>query len=116
MFPFGTATGRNAHSKSLYNAHASMRSFMIFSEDTIGVYLDWRTQEVGIAAALSGDEGLMRDYQTGDVYYGLAKLCGLTDELDLKQWKARVDRIFAAMARIELPQQLADHSRLVLLH
>jgi hypothetical protein len=78
--------------------------------------LDWRTQEVGIAAALSGDEGLMRDYQTGDVYYGLAKLCGLTDELDLKQWKARVDRIFAAMARIELPQQLADHSRLVLLH
>ena len=69
LFPFGTATGRNAHSKSLYNAHASMRSFMIFSEDTIGVYLDWRTQEVGIAAALSGDEGLMRDYQTGDVYY-----------------------------------------------
>src|SRR6202045_1988352 len=53
LFPFGTATGRNAHSKSLYNAHASMRSFMVFPPDTIGVYLDWRTQEVGIAAALS---------------------------------------------------------------
>ena len=28
LFPFGTATGRNAQAKSLYNAHASMRSFM----------------------------------------------------------------------------------------
>jgi hypothetical protein len=42
LFPFGTATGRNAHAKSLYNAHASVRSFMVFPEDTIGVYLDWR--------------------------------------------------------------------------
>ena len=53
LFPFCTATGRNAHAKSLYNAHAGMRSFMVFPPDTIGVYLDWRTQEVGIAAALS---------------------------------------------------------------
>ena len=37
--------------KSLYNAHAGMRSFMVFPPDTIGAYLDWRTQEVGVAAA-----------------------------------------------------------------
>ena len=54
------------------------RSFMVFPEDTIGAYLDWRTQEIGIAAVLSGDEALMADYREGDVYYGLAKLCGLT--------------------------------------
>ena len=30
LFPFGTATGRNAQAKSLFNAHASMRSFMKF--------------------------------------------------------------------------------------
>ena len=29
LFPFCTATGRNAHAKSLYNAHAGMRSFMV---------------------------------------------------------------------------------------
>jgi DNA polymerase I len=87
LFPFCTATGRNAHAKSLYNAHASVRSFMVFPEDTLGVYLDWRTQEVGIAAALSGDPALMADYREGDVYYGLAKLCGQTFGLDLKQWK-----------------------------
>ena len=87
LFPFCTATGRNAHAKSLFNAHASMRSFMVFPEDTIGVYLDWRTQEVGIAAALSGDQVLMADYRGGDVYYGLAKLCGLTSDPDPKHWK-----------------------------
>ena len=79
LFPFCTATGRNAHAKSLYNAHAGMRSFMVFPPDVIGVVLDWRTQEVGVAAALSGDQALMDDYRGGDVYHALAKLCGLTD-------------------------------------
>ena len=88
LFPFCTATGRNAHAKSLYNAHAGMRSFMVFPPDVTGVYLDWRTQEVGILAALSEDLGLMDDYRDGDVYYGLAKLCGLTNGCDLKRWKA----------------------------
>src|SRR5262249_52566823 len=32
LFPFGTATGRNAHAKIPYNAHAGMRSFMQFPE------------------------------------------------------------------------------------
>ena len=62
LFPFGTATGRNAQAKSLFNAHASMRSFMKFPADKIGLYLDWRTQEVGIAAARSGDEALAQAY------------------------------------------------------
>jgi hypothetical protein len=53
LFPFGTATGRNAQSKSLFNAHAAMRSFMKFDEGGIAVYLDWRTQEVGVAATRS---------------------------------------------------------------
>ena len=30
LFPFGTATGRNAQAKSLFNTHASMRSLMKF--------------------------------------------------------------------------------------
>ncbi len=87
LFPFATTTGRNAHAKSLYNAHAGMRSFMMFSPDTIGAYLDWRTQEVGIAAVLSGDSALMDDYSAGDIYYALARICGLTDDPDLVRWK-----------------------------
>ena len=87
LFPFGTATGRNAHTKSPYNAHAGMRSFMVFPSDTIGCYLDWRTQEVGIAAALSGDQALMSDYAAGDIYHALARLCGLADDPDPIRWK-----------------------------
>jgi hypothetical protein len=87
LFPFGTATGRNAHAKSLYNAHAGLRSFMVFPTDAIGAYLDWRTQEVGIAAALSGDEALMRDYSGGDIYYSLARRCDLTRDPDRVSWK-----------------------------
>ena len=102
LFPFGTATGRNAHSKSLYNAHAGMRSFMVFPPDTIGVYLDWRTQEVGIAGALSGDEGLMHDYQSGDVYYALAKLCGLTNDPDQKRWKRENPDVRQRMKSLQL--------------
>lgn len=87
LFPFGTATGRNAQCKSLYNAHASMRSLMMFPTDKIGLYLDWRTQEVGIAAARSGDAQLAEDYLGGDIYHALAKMCGLTNQ-DAKNWKA----------------------------
>jgi hypothetical protein len=87
LFPFGTATGRNAHGKSLYNAHAGLRSFMVFSSDKIGLYLDWRTQEVGVAAARSEDPALIEDYQSGDVYHALAVLCGLTTETDPIRWK-----------------------------
>ena len=87
LFPFGTATSRNAQAKSLFNAHASMRSFMRFESDKIGLYLDWRTQEVGIAAARSGDAALGEAYRAGDVYHALAVLCGLTDDTDVRRWK-----------------------------
>jgi hypothetical protein len=87
LFPFGTATGRNAHCRSLYNAHAGMRSFMVFPPDRIGVYLDWRTQEVAVAAALSRDQALLASYRGGDVYHTLALDAGLTKDPDPEHWK-----------------------------
>ena len=92
IFPFGTATGSNAHAKSLFNAHARLRSFMLFPEGSIGVYFDWRTQEIGVAAALSGDEQLIEDYSSGDVYHALAVMCGLTNDTDIKRWKSTTNR------------------------
>jgi DNA polymerase family A len=102
LFPFNTATGRNAHSKSLFNAHASARSFMLFSEDTIGVYLDWRTQEVAIAAALSEDQALVGAYQQGDVYHALAVVCGFTNDPDPGRWKKNNYETRARMKRLQL--------------
>jgi DNA polymerase I len=102
LFPFGTATGRNAHSKSLYNAHACMRSFMKFPEDRIGVYLDWRTQEVGVAAALSADQKLIEAYSSGDVYHALAVTCGYTKEPNAKLWKRTCSDVRDRMKRLQL--------------
>jgi hypothetical protein len=87
LFPFGTATGRNAHTKSVFNLHAGLRSFMVFPPEKIGVYLDWRAQEVGIAAAHSGDVGLKRAYTSGDVYHSFALDAGLTTDPDPTHWK-----------------------------
>ena len=89
IFPFGTATGRNAHSKSLFNAHAGMRSFMVAPPGKILAYLDWRTQEVAVAAARSQDPALLAAYRGGDVYHTLAVTSGLTNEPDQRRWKTR---------------------------
>jgi DNA polymerase I len=101
IFPFGTATGRNAHSKSLYNSHAGLRSFMRFPPDKIGLYLDWKAQEIGIAAALSGDKVLMEAYQD-DVYYALARMCGLTTDPDSKHWKKEHPELRNRMKALQL--------------
>jgi hypothetical protein len=88
LFPFGTATGRNAHAKSLYNAQAGLRSFMVFPPNKIAAYLDWRTQEIGVVAALAEDPAMLAAYGGGDVYHAFARSCGLTADPDPKHWKA----------------------------
>ena len=102
LFPFATTTGRNGHAKSLFNAHAAMRGLMLFPPDIIPVYLDWRTQEIGIAAAKSGDLRLMRDYGAGDVYYALAVMCGLTDNPDIQHWKSTEKPMRQRMKALQL--------------
>jgi hypothetical protein len=102
LFPFGTATGRNAHRRSPYNAHAAVRGFIKFPRDIIGVYLDWRTQEIGVAGALSGDEALMRDYAAGDIYHALARMCGLADDPNPETWKKAHSEVRNRMKGLQL--------------
>jgi hypothetical protein len=102
IFPFGTATGRNAHAKSLYNAHASMRSFMVAPHGSVLGYLDWRTQEVAVAAADSGDQQLIEDYLGGDIYHALALMCGLTAEADPIKWKKNSPQMRQRMKALQL--------------
>jgi DNA polymerase-1 len=102
LFPFGTATGRNAHTKSPFNAHAGMRSFMVFSRDAIGAYLDWRTQEVGVAAALSGDTALIDAYRAGDIYHALARVLRFTNDPDPVNWKKTNPALRSRMKALQL--------------
>jgi DNA polymerase-1 len=44
----------------------------------------------------------MNDYRDGDVYYGLAKLCGLTNDLDAKLWKAQQPEARQRMKSLQL--------------
>jgi hypothetical protein len=102
LFPFGTATGRNAHAKSIFNAHAGLRSFMVFPPNKIAVYLDWRTQEVAIAAAHSGDAALIDAYRSGDVYHALAFNSGLSTNPDPKHWKQHNPTMRQRMKALQL--------------
>jgi DNA polymerase-1 len=102
LFPFGTATGRNAHAKSPFNAHAGVRSFIVFPPDSIGVYLDFRTQEIGVAAAHSGDAALIAAYRSGDVYHALARTSGFTDEPSPVAWKRSSPDTRDRMKRLQL--------------
>jgi hypothetical protein len=102
LFPFGTTTGRNAHAKSLFNAHAGMRSFLVFPPDSIGVYLDWRSQEIGVAAVQSGDAALMAAYRSGDIYHALALICGFTQDPDPAHWKKHSPDMRQRMKALQL--------------
>ena len=48
-------------------------------------YIDWKQQEFGIAAALSGDPAMYRGYCSGDPYLEFAKQAGLVPENATKQ-------------------------------
>jgi DNA polymerase family A len=68
--PFGTKTGRNNPStnRAVFGLPHTMRSFIKPPPGMAIAQIDYGTQEVGIAAAGSGDPTLIEDYKTGDVY------------------------------------------------
>jgi DNA polymerase-1 len=79
---FQTVTGRNAPSNSafVFGPARWMRG-LVRPEEGFGLaYLDWSAQEIAIAASLSGDELLMRAYETGDVYFAFARDAGLVPQ------------------------------------
>ena len=68
--PFGTKTGRNNPStnRALFGLPHTMRSFMKPAPGMALAQIDYGSEEIGIAAALSGDLALMADYLSGDPY------------------------------------------------
>jgi hypothetical protein len=91
LFPFGTTTGRNAHRRSPYNAHAGVRGFIIAPEGSFVDYSHWRSQEVGVGAAVFRDRVLRDDYVGGDIYHSVARMLGWTTDPDPQRWKREHD-------------------------
>ena len=75
---FGTLTGRNCPraSEFIFSRAKWWRHLIQPSPDHVLIYLDWRSQEFAIAAALSGDEAMMAAYRRGDAYLGFGVACG----------------------------------------
>ena len=73
--PFAQKTGRNNPStnRAIFGLPHTMRSFIKPRPGMAIAQVDYGTQEVGIAAALSRDPQLLADYQAGDVYRSFAE-------------------------------------------
>ena len=76
---FGTKTGRNAPSntKFIFGPSVWLRGLVKPEPGRAVAYIDWSSQEVGIAASLSGDPAMMSDYRTGDPYLAFGKNAGI---------------------------------------
>jgi DNA polymerase I len=75
---FRARTGRNQPSNTRYIFGPSVwLRGLIKPPPGHGVaYVDWAQQEIGIAAALSGDSALQAAYESGDCYLAFAKQAG----------------------------------------
>ena len=74
VHPFKTLTGRNAPpaSRFIFSASKWMRSIVRPEPGMALAYIDYSAQEMGIAAALSGDEAMWAAYQSGDPHMDFA--------------------------------------------
>jgi hypothetical protein len=75
---FRARSGRNApsNSKFIFGPSVWLRGLIKPPPGHAVAYVDWRQQEFGIAAALSGDVAMQAAYQTQDCYLAFAKQVG----------------------------------------
>jgi DNA polymerase-1 len=75
---FRARTGRNqpSNSKNIFGPSVWTRGLIMPEADHAVAYMDWRQQEFGIAAALSGDVAMQEAYRSGDCYLSFAKQAG----------------------------------------
>jgi DNA polymerase I len=79
LSPFSSKTGRNQPSttKFIFGLPAWARSLIKPEPETALAYLDFSSQEIAIAACLSGDDTLWQAYASGDPYIQFAIDAGL---------------------------------------
>jgi hypothetical protein len=79
LSPFRSKTGRNqpSNSRFIFGPSTWLRSLIRPPPGHGLAYIDYSSQEIGIAAALSRDENLIDAYVSGDPYLAFAKLAKL---------------------------------------
>ena len=78
LSPFASRTSRNQPSnvRFIYGPSVWIRGLMKPPRGRAIAYVDWSQQELGIAAALSGDHAMQEAYASGDPYLAFAKQAG----------------------------------------
>lgn len=79
LSPFRARTGRNQPSASrfIFAPSVWLRRLIRPEPGRALAYIDFASQEIGIAASLSGDQAMMESYKSGDPYIGFAILSGM---------------------------------------
>jgi DNA polymerase-1 len=79
LWAFGSKSGRNqpSNTKFIFGPSVWLRGLIKPPPGHALAYIDWSTQEVAIAAALSGDENLLADLATGDPYIAFGVSAGI---------------------------------------
>jgi DNA polymerase-1 len=96
LSPFRARTSRNqpSNSKYLFGPSVWVRGLLKPPPGHGVAYVDWRQQEFGIAAALSGDTLMQTAYRSGDPYLELAKQAGAAPRDATKQTHGPVRELF----------------------
>lgn len=78
LWPFSSKTGRNQPSNSafIFGPSCWLRGLIQPKPGRAVAYLDFKQQEFGIAAALSGDAAMQDAYRSGDPYLAFAVQAG----------------------------------------
>jgi DNA polymerase-1 len=79
LSPFSSKTGRNqpSNSKFIFGPAVWLRGLIKPAPGRAIAYLDWKSQEIAIAAALSGDDAMWDAYSSGDPYMAFAIQAGM---------------------------------------
>jgi hypothetical protein len=93
---YRSVTGRNqpSNAKYIYGPGAWLRGLIKPPPGHAFVSIDWSSQEIGIGAALSGDEKMMDAYRSGDFYLFTAKQAGLAPPDATKQSHGPIREMF----------------------
>ncbi|MGO9122862.1 MAG: DNA polymerase [Desulfomonilaceae bacterium] len=94
--PFGARTGRNTPSNTrfIFGPATWLRGLIKPSEGSGIAYIDWSQQELGIAAALSGDSVMQAAYLSGDPYMAFAIQAGAAPAGATKESHKSVRNLF----------------------
>jgi DNA polymerase I len=93
---FGSRTGRNqpSNAKFIFGPSVWLRGLIKPEPGSAIAYIDWSSQEFGIAAALSEDERMLEAYTSGDPYLAFAMQTGAVPLDATKQSHKREREVF----------------------